>query len=94
MSTVSSTPYVRRVRYFNQEPNKDRIALGERTFDGIETSYDSRFTLTPDEARYVGEELLKLAEQIDGHKKKKSVIGKIRKNTERIAKAAKREAMT
>jgi hypothetical protein len=94
---MRGTPYVKRTvvwdRTIKTYISGKEIAIGERTWDGIDKpDYTDKFILNPDEARYVATELLELAEQIDGKKEKQSIIKKIRKNTETIIKEAKKEA--
>ncbi len=94
---MQGTPYVKRTldwdRNLKQYVHGKKIALGERTWDGIDKpDYDDKFTFTPDEARYIATELWKLAEQIDGKKEKESKLKKVRQNTEKIIAQAKKEA--
>jgi hypothetical protein len=90
------TPYVSRSlrrNNFGVVSQSDKIDIGESSWDGIDKrEYDKKWTLTPDEARYIATELWKLAEQIDGKSKKTSAIGAIRERVKQIAKEAKEEA--
>lgn len=93
---MQGTPFVRRSmdRKYNQYVPGNRIVVGERNWDGIDKpDYADKFILTPDEARYVAEELWKNAEEIDGKSTRESVLKGIRQNTDAIAKRAKQEAM-
>jgi len=92
------TPYVNRSRDYCKELKQyiygKKIVIGTRQWDGIDRpDYTPKFTLSPDEARYVANDLWKIAEEIDGKTKKQSVLKQIRKNTESIIKKAKTEAM-
>lgn len=70
------------------------VELGQRTFDGIERpDYSTISILSPDDARYLAQQLFEAAEKIDGKSKKDRTAAKIKKNTEQIAKRAKEEAM-
>lgn len=70
-----------------------KIVIGERTWDGIDRpDYTGLLVMTADEARYIGQELLKLAEQVDGKGKKDRTHAKVRKNTLAIAAKAKADA--
>lgn len=74
-----------------KDPSKRRIYVGERTWDGIDRpDYSDQFNLTPAEARYLGQELLKLAEQIDGKSKKDRTHAKIVKVVQSIIKEEKK----
>ena len=69
------------------------IVIGERVWDGIDRpDYTPLVTLSADEARYIGQELLKLAEKVDGRGKKDRTYAKVKKNTLDIARAARVEA--
>jgi len=93
---MGTSPYVRRGKKWDSTLRQNvwgnTIVIGERHYDGVETDYTDKFNLSPDEARYVATELWKLAEEIDGKTQKTSTLAKIRKNTDKIAKAAKAEA--
>jgi len=95
---MGTTPYVSRAKKYDRNLKHyvydNRIVIGERQYDGIDKpDFTPKFTLSPDEARYIANDLWKLAEEIDGKTKKQSVLKQVRKNTEKIIKQAKREAM-
>lgn len=70
----------------NYAPGNE-ILIVERDFQ-YDTTYTDKVKLDADEARYIGQELLKIAEEIDGKSKKDKTVAKIRKNTDKIIKAA------
>ena len=83
-----------RVRSPEGSKRPDRIAIGTREFHGVESpDYTANHILSSDEARYIGQELLKLAEAIDGKDKRDKTYAKVRKAVHKIAQAAKKDAM-
>lgn len=83
-----------RVRSLKGSNRPDRIAIGTREFHGMDRpEYTANHILSSDEARYIGQELLKLAEAIDGKNKRDRTHAKVRKTVHEIAQAAKKEAM-
>lgn len=65
-----------------------------RFWDGIDhPEYDDIEHFTPDDARYLAQQLFAAAEKIDGKSKRDRTSAKVRRNTEAIARQAKRDAL-
>lgn len=93
---MRGSPYVNRgIRWDNKSKSYvpgPTIIVGERIPGPCETDYNDKFSLTPDEARYVATELWKLAEEIDGKQDKESKLKLVKEVINDIVAEAKAEA--
>ena len=87
MTTYYAIPF--KPLYSKGKPQQ--VIITERTWDGIDRpDYKTIATMSPDDARFLGQQLFDAAEAIDGKSKKDRTSAKIKAN---IVRAAKKEAM-